>query len=140
MLGITWEVIEHKLGIDPLYKLVKQKEREYTPERCETIRQEVNKLLEAGIIRLVDYQSWLSNPVLEEKPDDFCRMCIDYTSLNKVCPKDKYPMSRICQIVDSTTSCELLSFLYAYAGYHHISLVIDDEEKTSFITPFRIFC
>jgi hypothetical protein len=67
-------------------------------------------------------------------------MCIDYTSLNKACPKDEYPLSRICQIVDSTASCELLSFLHAYSGYHQISLAIDDEEKTAFITPFGIFC
>jgi hypothetical protein len=67
-------------------------------------------------------------------------MCIDYTSLNKACPKDEYPLPRICQIVDSTASCGLLSFLDAYSGYHQISLAIDDEEKTTFIAPFRIFC
>jgi hypothetical protein len=67
-------------------------------------------------------------------------MCIDYTSLNKACPKDEYPLPRICQIVDSTASCELLSFLDAYSGYHLISLAVDDEEKTAFITPFGIFC
>jgi hypothetical protein len=67
-------------------------------------------------------------------------MCIDYTSLNKACPKDEYPLSRICQIVDSTTSCELLLFLDAYSGYHQICLVIDDEEKTTFITLFGILC
>jgi hypothetical protein len=48
-------MIEHKLDIDPLYKLIKQKERRYTPERRETIQQEVNKLLEARFIRPVDY-------------------------------------------------------------------------------------
>jgi hypothetical protein len=62
-------VIEHKLDIDPSYKPIKQKERRYTPERHETIRQEVNKFLEAGFIMLVDYPSWLANPVLIEKPD-----------------------------------------------------------------------
>jgi hypothetical protein len=67
-------------------------------------------------------------------------MCIDYTSLNKACTKDEYPMPRICQIVDSMTSCELLSFLDTYSGYHQIKLVIDNEEKTTFITPFGIFC
>jgi hypothetical protein len=67
-------------------------------------------------------------------------MCIDYTNLNKASPKDEYPMSRICQIVDSTTSCELLLFLDAYSGYHQISLAIDDEEKTIFIMSFGIFC
>jgi hypothetical protein len=67
-------------------------------------------------------------------------MCIDYTSLNKACPKDEYPLPHICQIIDSMTSFELLSFLDTYSGYHQISLAIDDEDKTAFITPFRIFC
>jgi hypothetical protein len=66
-------------------------------------------------------------------------MCIDYTSLNEACPKDKYLLPHICWIVDSTTSCELLLFLDAYSGYHQISLTIDDEEKIAFITPFGIF-
>jgi hypothetical protein len=140
MPGILREMIEHKLDIDPAFKPIKQKERRYTPERHETIRLEVNKLLEAGFIKPVDYSSCLANPILIEKPDKSWRMCIDYTSLNKACPKDEYPLPRICQIVDSTASCELLSFLDAYSGYHQISLAIDNEEKTTFITPFGIFC
>jgi hypothetical protein len=91
MPGIPTEVIGHKLDIDPSYKPIKQKERRYTPEWWETIWQEVNKLLKAEFIRPVDYPDWLANPVLIEKPDDSCRMCIDYTSLNKACPKDEYP-------------------------------------------------
>jgi putative transposase len=75
-------------------------------------------LLEAEFIRPVDYPSWLANPVLVEKPDNSWRMCIDYMSLNKACLIDKYPLPRICQIVDSTMSCELLLFLDAYSGYH----------------------
>jgi hypothetical protein len=71
MSGIHREVIEHKLGIDTAFKPIKQKERRYTPERRETIRLEVNKLLEAGFIRPVDYPSWLANPVLVEKHDRF---------------------------------------------------------------------
>jgi hypothetical protein len=67
-------------------------------------------------------------------------MCIDYTSLNKACPKDEYLLPHICQIVDSKISFELLSFLDTYSGYHQISLTIDDKEKTTFITPFRILC
>jgi hypothetical protein len=56
-------------------------------------------------------------------------MCIDYTSLKKACPKDEYLLPHICQIVDSTASCELLLFLNDYSGYHQINLTIDDEEK-----------
>jgi hypothetical protein len=118
MTGVPKEVIEHKLGIDPSYKSIKQKERRYTSERRETIQHEVNKLLEARFIRTVDYPSWIANPVLVEKRDGSWRMSIDYTNLNKACPKDEYPLSRICQIIDSIASCELLSFLNAYLGYH----------------------
>jgi hypothetical protein len=62
-------VIEYKLGIDPSYKSIKQKERRYTPERRETIRQEVNKLLDTEFIMAVDYPNWLANPVLVEMSD-----------------------------------------------------------------------
>jgi hypothetical protein len=66
-------------------------------------------------------------------------MCIDYASLNKVCAKDEYPLPQIYQIIDFTVSCELLSFLDAYSGYHQINLAIDVEEKISFITLFGIY-
>jgi hypothetical protein len=69
MPGISSEVIKHKLGIDPSFKPIKQKERRYTVERHETIRQEVNRLLKVGFIRLVDYPSWLANLVLVENSD-----------------------------------------------------------------------
>jgi hypothetical protein len=66
-------------------------------------------------------------------------MCIDYTNLNKAYPKDEYLLPCICQIINSTMSCELLSFLDVYSGYHQISLTINNEEKIVFITPFGIF-
>jgi hypothetical protein len=138
--GIPREVIEHKLGIDPAFKPIKQKERRYTPERRETIRLEINRLLEAEFIGPVDYPSWLANSVLIEKPNGSWRMCIDYTSLNKACPKDEYFLPHICQIIDSTASSKLLLFLDAYSGYHQINLAIDDEEKAVFIMSFEIFC
>jgi hypothetical protein len=140
MPGIPNEVNEHKLGIDAAFKSIKQKERRYIPERHETIRIEINKLLESEFIRPVDYPSWLANPILIEKPNGSCRMYINYTSLNKACTKDEYPLPRLHQIVDSTATCELFSFLDVFLGYHQISLATDNEEKTSFITTFRIFC
>jgi hypothetical protein len=66
MAWIPKEVIKHKLGIDLAFKPIKQNERRYTPERRETIRLEVNKLLEAGFIRPVDYPSWLTSSILTD--------------------------------------------------------------------------
>jgi hypothetical protein len=67
-------------------------------------------------------------------------MCVDYTSLNKACPKHPFPLPQIDQIVDSTAGCEVLSFLDAYSSYHQIAMKESDELVTSFITPFGIYC
>jgi hypothetical protein len=66
-------------------------------------------------------------------------MCVDYTDLNKHCPKDPFGLPRIDQVVDFTAGCFVLSFLDCYSGYHQISLAKEDEEKTAFITPFGAF-
>ena len=67
-------------------------------------------------------------------------MCVDYTDLNKHCHKDPFPLPRIDQVVDSTARCILLSFLDCYSRYHQIALKESDQEKTSFITPFGVYC
>jgi hypothetical protein len=67
-------------------------------------------------------------------------MCVDYTSLNKACPKHPFPLPRIDQIVDSTSGYEALSFLDAYSGYHQIAMKESDQLATSFVTSFRIYC
>jgi hypothetical protein len=65
---------------------------------------------------------------------------VDFTSLNKACPKDPYPLPRIDQIIDSTTGCDLLCFLDAFSGYHQIKMAKEDEEKTALITPCGVYC
>jgi hypothetical protein len=67
-------------------------------------------------------------------------MCVDYTNLNKHCPKDPFGLPRIDQVGYSTAGCSMLSFLDCYSGYHLISLAKEDEGKTAFITPFGAFC
>ena len=67
-------------------------------------------------------------------------MCVDYGPVNKHCPKDHFPLPRIDQIIDSTAGCDLLSFLDAYSGYNQIRMKEEDEEHTSFITPYGVFC
>jgi hypothetical protein len=69
-----------------------------------------------------------ANPVLVRKKGGKWRMCVDYTGLNKACPKVPYPLPRIDQIVD------------AYSGYHQIKMKEFDQLATSFITPFGMYC
>jgi hypothetical protein len=67
-------------------------------------------------------------------------MCIDFTSLNKACPKDNFPLPRIDKIVDSVAGCEVMSLLDCFSGYHQIYMKEEDKTSTSFITPFGTYC
>ena len=114
--------------------------RRQASERQDVIRQEVEKLLRAGFIHEVRHPDWLANPVVVPKVNGKWWVCIDYTDLNKACPKDPFPLPRIDQIVDSTAGCDLLCFLDAYSRYHHISMCREDEDKTAFVMPSGVYC
>nr|XP_040251666.1 uncharacterized protein LOC120968758 [Aegilops tauschii subsp. strangulata] len=101
--------------------------------------EEIKKPEAAGLVRGVLHQTWLADPVVVRKANGKWGLCIDYTDLNKACPKDPFPLSCIDQIVESTIGCELLSFLDAYSGYHQIFMAKEDEEKTTFITPCGMY-
>jgi hypothetical protein len=140
MPSIPREVAKHALEIQAGSKPVKQRLRRFDEEKHRIIGEEIHKLLEAGFIKEVHHLEWLANPVLVKKKSGKWRMCVDYTSLNKACPKVPFPLPRIDQIVDSTAGCETLSFLDAYSGYHQIKMKESDRLVTSFITPFGMYC
>ena len=118
MGGIDPTVITHRLNTSPSFKPVKQKRRSFTPERQKAINEEVGKLLQAGAIKEVEYPEWLANVVLVKKANGKWRLCIDFTDINKACPKDSFPLPRIDLIVDATVGHELLSFMDAFSGYN----------------------
>jgi hypothetical protein len=140
MLGIPRKVAEHSLNIKHGSRPVKQRLRCFDDERRKAIGEEIKKLLVAGFIKEVYHLEWLANPILVCKKNGKWRMCVDYTSLNKACPKDLYPLPRIDQIVDATSGCETLCFLDAYFEYHQIKMNESDQAATSFITPFGSYC
>jgi hypothetical protein len=140
MPGILREVAKHSLDILPHSRTVQQWLRRLDEERRRAIGVELRKLLEAGFIKEVFHPTWLANPVLVKKKNEKWRMYVDYTSLNKACPKVHFPLPRIDQIVHSTAGCELLCFLDAYSGYHQIKMKESDQLATSLITPFGMFC
>ena len=102
--------------------------------------EEVRKLQEASFIREVYYLDWLANVVIVKKASGKWRMCVDFTDLNKACPKDSYPLPQVNVLVDSTARHRLLSFMDAFSGYNQIRMHEDDQEKTSFVTSQGLFC
>jgi hypothetical protein len=67
-------------------------------------------------------------------------MCVDFTDLNKACPKDSFPLPRIDTLVDSTSEYELLSFMDVFSSYNQILMHPKDREKTTFITDRGLYC
>jgi hypothetical protein len=102
MHGISRDVTEHSLDIRAGARPVKQPLRQFDEENRRAIGEEIHKLMAAGFIKEVFHPEWLANPVLVRKKGGKWRMCVDYTGLNKACPKVPYPLPRIDQIMDST--------------------------------------
>ena len=111
MPRIDRKIIQHRLNVNLECKLVQQKRRIFASEHNKAVVEEVEKLLEADFIREVFYPNWLANVVMEKKSNGQWRMCVDFTDLNKACPKDSFPLPRIDQLVDLIARHKLLSFM-----------------------------
>jgi hypothetical protein len=141
MPGVPRELIEHSPNVDPKATPKRQHLCRFADDRRGAIKKELAKLLAADFIKEVFHPEWLANPVLvRKKNSNEWRMCVDYTDLNKDCPKDPFGLPRIDQVIDSTARCDLLCFLDCYSGYHQIAIKEKDQEKTAFITPFGTYC
>ena len=139
MLGID-SVIVHRLNVNLASSPIRQKKRVFAQERDKAIAEEVRQLLKDGFIQEVYYPDWLANVVMVKKANGKWRMCVNFTNLNRACPKDSYPLIRIDTLVDSTARHELLSFMDAFSGYNQIKMNKEDQERTSFVTSQGLFC
>ncbi|GKE68995.1 hypothetical protein Tco_1527067 [Tanacetum coccineum] len=95
MTGVSRHIAKHRLNVREGCSPVRQKKRSQASERNKAIQEEVEKLVDASIMKEVHYHSWLSNPVMVKKHDDSCRMYVDIKDLNKACPKDDYSLPEI---------------------------------------------
>nr|GEU42224.1 reverse transcriptase domain-containing protein [Tanacetum cinerariifolium] len=117
MTGVSRSIAKHQLNNREGYSPVRQKKRGQAPERAKAIQVEVQKLVEAGIMREVYYHDWLSNPVM-----------------------DCYPLPEIDWKVESLCGYPFKCFLDAYKGYHQIQLAEPHEEKTTLHTGQGVCC
>ena len=85
------------------------------------------------------YPDWLANMEMVKKAIGKWRICVDFTDLNKECPKDSYPLPRVNVLVNSSAQHQLLSFMDAFSGYNQIRMDEADQEKTSFVTNQGLF-
>ena len=133
-LGVDPEFICHHLNVNPLIAPKKQPPRRLSKEHAEAVRDEVARLKQARAIKEVFYPEWLANTVVVKKKSGKWRVCVDFTDLNKACPKDPFLILKIDQLVDATVGHPQMSFLDAFQGYHQISMALDNQEKMAFVT------
>ena len=120
-------MIEHHLRVFPNVRPVKQKARQQSTEKQSFIVQETRKLEAACVIHEVQYpEGWKIRSLCQTKEE---RNACDLTNLNKACPQDSFPPPRI----------DVLCFLDAFSGYHHIKMAVEDVEKISFLTPCGVY-
>nr|GEV67263.1 reverse transcriptase domain-containing protein [Tanacetum cinerariifolium] len=131
---------EHNLNEYSHIKLIKQKRRGLGPDHNTSACKEVEELAKAGILQKVKHQTWVANTVMLKKSDEGWRMCVDFTSINKACPKDCYPLLEIDWKVESLSGFQLKRFLDAYKGYYQIQMAEKDEDKTTFFAGEGDFC
>jgi len=115
MPGIDPDFLCHRHTMYPKVRPVCQRRRKFNEERWQVIKEET-------------------------KANGKWRMCVDFTDLNKACPKDSYPLPSIDALVDSALGCKMLSFLDAFFGYNQIKMHPRDECKTTFMTELSCYC
>ena len=125
----------HCLNVNPSVTPRKQPPRRSSKKHSDAVKDEVMKLKKIGAIKEVFYPEWLANTVVVKKKTGKWRICVDFTNLNKACPKDPFPMPRIDQLVNATVGHPRMSFLDSFQGYHQIPLALGDQDSTAFVTP-----
>jgi hypothetical protein len=138
--GVDRDIIAHALDTDERVTPKKQKLRKMFEEKAKVVEAEVQRLQDAKVIREVMYPVWLANTVPVKKKNVKWRMRVDFLDLNKACKKNDFPLERVDKVVDEAANNEMLSLLDMFSGYHQIRVRREDEEKTSFITPFGTYC
>ena len=131
-------VITHALNVSPDARLVRQKKRKFSSNKIQAIKKETEKLLKIRFIREVQYLDWLSNVVMVKKASGKWMMCVDFTNLNKACPKETFPV--IDRPMDASVGHNILNFMDAFLEYNQISMDLVDQENTTFITKEGLYC
>jgi hypothetical protein len=93
MPRLSQKVVEHRLQIDPAVRPVQQRKCHLGSKRQAVMKDEVSKLLKIGFVKKIKCSKWIANTMLVKKSNGSQRMCVDYASLNKTCPKDPFPLS-----------------------------------------------
>ena len=137
MPGLDKGLGEHRLPTRPKFRHFQQPPRRMPKEVELKVKEEIEKLLKAKVIRPTRYVQWLENIIPMIKKNGKLRVCVDFRDLN-VTPKDMYVMPIVDMLIYSAANNELLSFMDGFFGYNKILIVVEDIPKTAFRCPGSI--
>jgi hypothetical protein len=130
---LSRELIEHWLPIKVGFRPYKQGAQNFKPEIVGRVKEEVDRLLQAGFIQPCHYADWVSNIILVEKKNTGkIWICVDFRNLNRATPNDEYPMPIADLLIDSVSGKKVISFLDGNVGYNQIFMAKVDVCKTVF--------
>ena len=138
MPGLDHSIVEHRLLIKPGFHPYAQPPRKFSPSIQGEIKDEIQRMTEAGFIQPCRYATWISNIVPVRKKNGQLRVCIDFRDLNRAKPKDEYPMPVADLLVDTVAGHKMMSFLDGNARYNQILMAEGDIFKTAFRCPDNI--
>jgi hypothetical protein len=122
MKGISLELCTHRIYIKEDFRLIYQSQRRMNPNLREILKEELQKLLNAGFIYPISDIEWVSPLVIVPKKNGKWRVCVDYRALNKATQKDHFPLPLIDQVLDSLSGKKFFSFLDCFNGYNQIKI------------------
>nr|GFA17495.1 reverse transcriptase domain-containing protein [Tanacetum cinerariifolium] len=155
--GIDPEFCTHKILMEEDFEPAVQHQRRVHPKNHDVIKQEVLKLLEAGLIYPISDSPWVSPvhcvpkkggfTVVENKDNELIptrlvtgwRVCIDYNKLNEATRKDHFPLPFMDQMLERLAGNQYFCFLDGFSGYFQIPIDPKDQEKTTFTCPYGTF-
>jgi hypothetical protein len=135
MPGIEPRIFEHEIRTYPNAKPIQQRLRAMNPRKAPTIKEKVEKLLNADFIYPIPLTEWVSNLIPVNKKKGTICVCMEFHDLNKACPKDNFPTPFIDQILDEYLEREIFSFMDGFSRYNQIQIKPEDQHKTTFICP-----
>jgi hypothetical protein len=133
------KVIQHVIPIKDDHKPFNQKLRRINPLLFPLIEKEVRKLFDANIIVSLKFSKWVANLVPVRKKSGEIRLCVYFQNLNRVSLKDNYPLPMMDYILQKVVGSQKISILDGFSGYNQIMVHLDDQEKTTFTTPWGTF-
>ena len=137
--GITREMVEHRIPLIPRAKPVRQKESRRNPQLQLLIKEELERLLQAGFIKLVEITDWVLPMVIVKKKNGKLRVCVDYRKLHASTQNDHFPLPFITLLLDEVGGHARYTFMDGYAGHNQIAIALCDVHKTTFTTPWDTF-